>query len=260
MIDINKLEKEFKNFINSYNSEEAGFKLKVVHTYKVAANSKMIAEGLKLDKEDIDLAYLIGILHDIGRFEEINYFKQFDSVSFDHALYGVKILFEDNLIRQFIENNKYDNIIKVAIENHSRFKIEDGLDAKELLHAKIIRDADKLDNFRIKKEESLENIFPGIIKDENDIKNSTISDAVYKDIMNNKCVNIKDRKTPLDYWLCVLAFMFDLNFKSSYEFIIKNNYIDIIIDRFKYNNQNTKERLENIRKSVKEFINKSYKK
>lgn len=34
---------------------------------------------------------------------------------FDHADYGIKVLFKDNLIRKFIENNKYDNIIKKAI-------------------------------------------------------------------------------------------------------------------------------------------------
>lgn len=165
------------------------------------------------------------------------------------------MLFEDNLIRNFIEDDSYDKIIKLAINNHSRLKIEAGLSDKELVYAKIIRDADKLDNFRVKKEEDIKDIFPGIINSVEDIKNSKISDKVYDTIMNKKCVNIKDRKTPLDYWLCVLAFMFDLNFKTSFEIVRENNYVNIIIDRFEYTDSKTRTQLENIRKTMIEFVN-----
>ena len=123
--------------------------------------------------EEIKLAELIALLHDIGRFEEINFLKQFDSVRFDHASYAIKMLFEDNLIRTFIEDDRYDEIIKVAIYNHSRLAIEVGLNSQCLLHSKIIRDADKLDNFRVKKDEKIEAIFPGKVKSKDDIKKKT---------------------------------------------------------------------------------------
>ena len=63
---------------------------------------------LNLSEEDILLAELIGLLHDIGRFEQIkNYHTFLDKESIDHAEYGNKILFEDDLIRNFITE---DNI------------------------------------------------------------------------------------------------------------------------------------------------------
>ena len=100
------------------------------------------------------MARLIALLHDIGRFEQSkmssDVYDIADATFFDHAQYGVKILFEDNLIRNFIDDNSYDNIIYKAILNHNRLEIEEGLNEKELLHAKIIRDADKIDNFRVK--------------------------------------------------------------------------------------------------------------
>ena len=154
MIDIQKARIVFKKFLNKYNDKhELGFDLKVVHTYHVVDNAKTIATNLNLSEEDVNLAELIALLHDIGRFEELNFLKKFDSVGFDHASYGVKMLFDENLIRDFIEDNRYDDIIRVAIDNHSRLAIQDGLDERSLLHSKIIRDADKLDNFRVKKEE-----------------------------------------------------------------------------------------------------------
>ena len=165
MIDLNKARIAFKKYINSFdNKDDPGFNLKVVHTYHVVDNAIMISKKLGLSEEDVDLAALIAILHDIGRFDELKNLKKFDGVGNDHAMFASKILFEDNLIKNFIDTDEYNNIIKKAIENHNKKQIEDGLSDRELLHAKIIRDADKLDNYRVKQEEKIENIFPGIVK------------------------------------------------------------------------------------------------
>ena len=255
MIDIQKARIAFKKFLNKYNDKhELGFDLKVVHTYHVVDNAKTIATNLNLSEEDINLAELIALLHDIGRFEELNFLKKFDSVGFDHASYGVKMLFDENLIRDFIEDNRYDDIIRVAIDNHSRLAIQDGLDERSLLHSKIIRDADKLDNFRVKKEEKIEAIFPGKVKNKNDLESSAVSDKVFETVKDNKCVDIHDRTTLLDYWVCVLAFVFDLNFKETYQIVKDNDYINILIDRFKYNDSETITRMEYIRNIINDFI------
>jgi len=58
----------------------------------------------------------------------------------------------------------------------------------------------------------------------------------------------------LDYWVCVLAFIFDLNFKESYEIVKNNNYINILIDRFNYSNAITKKRMEDVRKIINDYI------
>lgn len=255
MINIEKAKKAFKNFLEQYNDKnQLGFELKVIHTYHVVENARKIAVKLNLSDEDIYLAELIGLLHDIGRFEEITSTKQFDSVSFDHASCGVKMLFENNLIRDFIEEDNYDEIIKYSIENHNKLSIQGELNDKCLLHSKIIRDADKLDNFRVKKEEDIRAMFPGKVKNEDDLQNSTLSSKVFTSIKNKKCVNIRDRVTILDYWVCVLAFIFDLNFKETFEIVKDNDYINILIDRFNYNDLNTKREMEYIRNILNDFI------
>jgi hypothetical protein len=164
------------------------------------------------------------------------------------------MLFEQNLIREFIEEDIYDEIIKIAISNHNRLAIEEGLDTRELLHAKIIRDADKLDNFRVKKEEKIEAIFPGRVKDKEHIEGSLVSDKVYETVLKQECVNIHDRQTALDCWVCILAFVYDLNFKETFEIIKELNYVDVLIDRFAYTKEETKERIENIRNVIKDYI------
>ncbi len=256
MIDAEKAKIAFKDFLNEYEDKsDLGFELKIVHTYYVAENAKKIAQELKLSKEDIELAELIGILHDIGRFEELKITKELNSVKFDHAGHGSKMLFEKGIIRKFIEDNQYDNIIKKAIENHSKLEIEKDLDERTLLHSKIIRDADKIDNYRVKKDEKVEAIFPKRVNKKEDMEESILSDRVYNTILDKKSVDIHDRVTSLDFWACILAFTFDLNFNVSYKIVKENDYINVLIDRFKYKDRETKNRMENIRKIINEYVN-----
>ena len=257
MIDIQKAKIAFKEFLEQYEDKEhLSFKLKVVHTYHVTENARKIAEKLNLEEEDIKLAELIGLLHDIGRFEELKVTNELNSIKFDHALYGSKMLFEQEMIRNFIEDNQYDEIIKKAIENHSKLEIEEGLDEKTLLHSKIIRDADKLDNYRVKKDERIEAIFPTRVNKKEDMEESFLSDKVYETVVNKQCVNIYDRVTPLDFWVCILAFTFDLNFDVTYKIVKENDYINVLVDRFDYKDKETKSRMENIRIIINEFIEK----
>ena len=247
-------EKIFYEYLNQYDTENGIIKLKIIHTFEVVKKSEYIAKGLNINTEDIELAKIIALLHDIGRFEQIKKFRFFDNKKLEHAKFGVIVLFKNGLIRKFIQEEKYDNIIKKAIYNHNKYAIEEGLDDRELLHCKIIRDADKLDNFRVRENDKFEDMFPGIYNKDT-INTETISPKVYNDFMNEKCIELKDRKTIIDYWVCVLAFIFDLNYDISLKYVKDKNYIDILIDRINYENRDTKVKMEEIRKCAKNYIN-----
>ena len=149
-IDIQKAKKEFLKYVENYNPEDEKIKIKINHIQRVADIAKNIAQQLELNEEDIKLAELIGLLHDIGRFEQVRLYHTFmDKDSINHGEFGVKLLFEEGLIRKFIETDKYDSIIKLAIINHNRLNIEQGLSDREYLHAQIIRDADKADIYSV---------------------------------------------------------------------------------------------------------------
>lgn len=254
MLDWKKSEESFKEYLKKYDLEDGSIKLKVRHTYGVIDLSEYISKKLNLSEEDIELAKLIALLHDIGRFEQIKTTGNFnDSKEMDHAEYGIKVLFEENLIRDFIDDDKYDDVIYKAILNHNKLNIEDGLNEKELLHSKIIRDADKLDNFRVKETEKLEDTFPGIYNEET-INYESISEKVLSDFMNAELIKLDDRKTQIDYWICILAFVFDLNFKESLEFVKDKNYMNILIDRIEYKNEDTKFKMEKIREFVNKYL------
>lgn len=257
MIDIENAKKVFKEFLEPYKNlpNQTGFDVKVQHTYRVTEMSKKLAQKLKLSDEDVQLAELIGLLHDIGRFEELKVLNRFDGVKFDHAECGVKMLFEDGLIKKFVEDEKYYHIIEKAIGNHSKLKIEENLDEKELLHSKIIRDSDKLDNYRIKSKDSSERLFSGIVHNTEEFENSKISPEVMNSVRNLECVKNSDRKEPLDYYISATAFIFDLYFKESIEIVKEKDYINCMIDRFNYKLPETKANMEEIRQILNNYLN-----
>lgn len=257
MIDIVKAEKAFKKYLENYDVSDDKVKLKATHTYGVVKAAEYLAEELKLDDENKSLAKLIALLHDIGRFEQTKMSKDVYDVAdkqfFDHAEYGVKILFEDKLIREFIEDEKYDNIIYKSILNHNKLEIEEGLNKEELLHAKIIRDADKIDNFRVKLTESFKVLLG--TDDTDAIFNDIISDKIYNDFMSKKLINISDNKTYLDRWSGYIAFIFDMNFDASLKYLKDNDLVNKCFDRLKYYNVETIIKINSMRNLAGEYIN-----
>ncbi|MDE7062189.1 MAG: HD domain-containing protein, partial [Lachnospiraceae bacterium] len=99
MIDRQKVSKAFGDYVGNYDSTDEKVRLKIEHTYRVSELCENIAHSLGLDEEDISLAWFLGILHDVGRFEQLkNYGTFIDAQSIDHAMYGAEILFEQGKI------------------------------------------------------------------------------------------------------------------------------------------------------------------
>ena len=133
MIDLQYAKKAFENYLNDYDQKNEKIKLKIVHTYGVMECSKKITEDMKLSAEDCELAQIIGLLHDIGRFEQLKCYNSFEPGTMDHAAFGVRILFEERLIRRFVEENKWDEIIKTAIGHHSDYCLKGITNERELM-------------------------------------------------------------------------------------------------------------------------------
>lgn len=248
-IDLDKAKEEFIKYTEYYDLTNENIERKQKHSLRVMQISEQIAKSLELSQEEIKLATLIGLLHDIARFEQYTKYKTFrDLDSIDHGDYGAEILQHD--MRKYIETTQYDEIIKKAVKNHNKYKIEEGLSAKEEIFAKIIRDADKIDILY----ESVEMFWQGR---EHIVENSTITEDVIEQF--NNCVQIKRRKerrleNSINEIVSVIAFIFDMNFKESFKIIKNQNYINKILDRYNIKDEYTKNEIEKIRIKANHYI------
>ena len=254
MIDMLVAKKAFANYVKNYDIQNDKIKLKVEHIERVSQIAKKLTIKLELNKEDVALAELIGLLHDIGRFEQIKRFNTFnDSKSVNHGEFGVHVLFnkQDGIIRKFVEDNQYDNIIKNAIFYHNKDKsdIPDDLTTRELLHIKILRDSDKTDILNILTYEKKETAW-----EKADLSDDVITEEIYKEFMENGRIDYHKKKTSADSLVGHFAYIFDFNFTDSIQYIKEKNYMEKIYNRFEFHNQETMKQYQNIYDKVVNYM------
>ena len=243
---MNKAIIEFLDYTNNYLDYGNMIDLKIKHTFRVMRLSEMLANNLDLDEEEIYIAKMIGLLHDIGRFEQWKVYNTFrDLISIDHADYGVSVLKKNNYIRKYVEEDKYDKLILKSIKYHNKYKLPKNLTKQEKKFIEIIRDADKIDI-----------LFLYTIRELDVELDEELSEYVYQTLLERNDVDRKKLKTKTDLLAVSLGFIFDINLKESVKYLKDKKYCDTIIDIYKKktNNKKLKNQLEEIRKIINNYI------
>lgn len=229
---------EFEKYVNIYDLTKEKIILKKNHSIRVMNLCVKYAKKLGFNDEDISLAKVIGLLHDIGRFEQLKEFNSFDDSNIDHADLGVKILFEEGLIKNFWSNKEDYELIEFAIKNHNKMKIEETTNERYLKFAKLIRDIDKMDIIYLL----------GYLS-ELDTKpiNDLINPKIINSIKNHELSNYKDIKNINDSIALKFAYTYDINYDECLEEFKQNLY-------YFYKQINFDERFKEIFETVNKYI------
>jgi HD superfamily phosphohydrolase YqeK len=72
-IDRDRAAHAFERYVERFDPQDPKIALKVEHTRRVADLAEKIARSLPegASPEYVDLAWLLGLLHDVGRFEQV---------------------------------------------------------------------------------------------------------------------------------------------------------------------------------------------
>lgn len=246
MVDFEQAKKEFINYTSQYDTSNSNIQRKIGHSFRVMQISKKLAQKLNLTSEQVEIATLIGLLHDIGRFTQYTKCSTFkDHQSFDHGDEGVKILEENSYIRKYIKEDNYDETIKKAIKNHNKYQLE--VNGEDAVFCKLIKDADKLDIFYEAKEM--------FWKQKNEvIKKEDISQEVVNQIENKELIKNEVKTSNVDHIIGIISFLYDIHFKATLEEIKKENYINAILDRFEYK-ESVQQQINEIKEQADKYIN-----
>ena len=249
VIEIEKAIEEFIKYTKNFDLSNNRIKGKQEHSLRVMRISEEIAKRLNWKKEEIEIATLIGLLHDIGRFEQYQEFKTFhDSRSVDHGDLGVKILQKDNTIRKYLKDKKYDEIILTSIEQHNKYKLKDVLPKETEKYCKLIKDADKIDILY----ESIIMFWQG---EEEEIENGIITQRVFEEFMNENLVKHEIKKEKIDEVVGFLSYVFDIFYKESLEILKEKKYFNDLIMKFNWKQEKTKEDMKKIEEKINEKLN-----
>lgn len=272
MINREKVKSAFRDYTNKYNADDGKIKLKIDHTYRVAELSDRICDSLRDGISEVvnlkkDIAWLIAMLHDIGRFEQVRRYGTFsDAESVDHAELSADILFKEGLIKEFPGEEcmgeecaggiaEYFGIIEKSIRSHNKYRIPEDYDDMILPYARIIRDADKIDILKVNVETPQEIIYDITTKE---LRTCCVSKEVMNAFNEEHCVLRSLKKTPIDNIIGHLSLIFELEFPVSFEIVREQGYyLKAIKIMEESENPKTRELTKAVRERLDKFIAKS---
>lgn len=266
----------FAEYVRNYDPSDEKIKLKIDHTYRVAGMCQRIAESLGLSEPDVDIAWLLGMLHDIGRFEQIRRFGTFNDVqSVDHAEFGADLLFKEGLIRKFaegyyeecelarsgneeaeqiIKNNEHHNkdtgLLEMAIRQHNKYRVKEDLTERQRMFCDILRDADKVDIFKVNADIPMEIIYDVTTEE---LKNGIITKEVLESFYKKETVLKSVRRSAVDHIVGHISLLFELVYKESYRQAKEQGYVYKLLD-FKSDVPEINAEFDDMRKYVDEFL------
>ncbi len=224
----------FAVYTSSFKFAEEGdqknIRLKERHTHEVCRNIVLIARGSSLADGKLMLAELIGLFHDVGRFPQYEKYKTFrDSISENHAALGASILSEKGILERLSEEER--DLVLSSVKFHNALAMPDLANDEARLFLKLIRDADKLDIWRVfveyyeSEEEDRASAVGLGLPDDPGYSGDALSYIFKEQVAPLSCLrNLNDFK------LTQLSWVFDLNFRETFRLLQERGYVDRILE------------------------------
>jgi len=234
-VQLERLKSWFAGYVDGFYGNDdyidANLKLKEIHTEYVCREARFIAEKAGLGESDVLIAEAVGLMHDVGRFEQFQKYQTYaDRKSVDHSELAVEIIEKENVLAELDAADK--EAIIVAVKLHSQIRLPENLDENTLLHCQIIRDADKLDIYRVLLEKYKMHLADpeGFRLELEHPDDDYYSEEMIESLMNEKQIDYGQLRTLNDMKLLLLAMVYDINFRPTFAKIKEQGYLQEIID------------------------------
>ncbi len=236
-MEQNQLER-FKRWFSQYSDRffgddeyvNANLRLKQDHTKRTCEEIRLLAAELALDDNEKRIAELTALFHDVGRFSQFAQYRTYnDSRSIDHGQRGIQVLREEGVLDSLPAEER--QWVETAVGLHGRKSVPSALKGRALLFTKLIRDADKIDIFRVVTDcyERFRND-PGSFTLEVELPDEPeYCPKVLDAVRNEQMVNWADLRTLTDAKLCQLGWVYDLNFTASLKRIDECGFLTKLI-------------------------------
>ncbi|MGB7582688.1 MAG: HD domain-containing protein [Sedimentisphaerales bacterium] len=232
---LNGFKAWFDKFVAGfYGNDEyinANIKLKEEHSGRVCTEMLYLADELHPEGNQRLLAETIALFHDVGRFPQFAKYQTYsDPKSTNHCLLGLEVLQKENILAQLPDDER--ETIETAIRYHGEKELPNNLTGDTLLFSKMIRDADKLDIFNV--------VIKAYIQQRDDPDNFKLeiempdepgfTPEVLEAILTGRRIDYKMLRTWNDMKLCILGWVYDVNFVPTLRRLKERRYLETIFE------------------------------
>lgn len=213
-------------FLDTDREGAGNIQLKIVHTRKVCEAMGLICTGEGLSAEDTRTALAIALLHDVGRFPQYRRWRTFrDSDSDNHARLAIDVIRAEKLLDELDPGERL--LIEEAVRFHNLLEIPDQVQSPSRLFINLIRDADKLDIWRV---------FAELLSLPPDQRASAatlgfsdlpeqVSEECVKTLANGSIVRLDNVRTLNDFKLLQISWVYDLNCATARRMVLERGHI-----------------------------------
>ena len=231
---LTQLKEWFTQYVSGYYTGAYDFdrniRLKEDHTHRVCQNMLLICRSLNMPPADCCLAEAIALFHDVGRFEQYRRYQTFnDMKSKNHAYLGLQVMARHRVLSG--KDIQERRILTHAIACHNAATLPDQDSERALLFKKLIRDADKLDIWKVVIDYYRERSVNPNKTIELDLSDRPeCSPEALNALRKGRFARMQDMKTLNDFKLLQISWAFDLNFKKSFQILRERQYIERIAE------------------------------
>jgi len=230
--DLDRLQSWFDGYVRTFrDTDPEGLKnilMKEDHTRKVCQVMDALSAGEGLSAEDGRIAAAVALLHDVGRFPQYLKWRTFrDSESDNHARLSVEVMREQHLLEGLTSAERI--LIEEAVRFHNLLSLPERLKSSTDLFLRLIRDADKLDIWRVfldffttPENERASAVLLGLPE------HPDVSPACLTALAGCHVVRLKTVACVNDFKLLLISWVFDLNFRTSYRLLQGSGYLQAL--------------------------------
>ncbi|MCF8233005.1 MAG: HD domain-containing protein [Bacteroidales bacterium] len=244
----------FEGYIKKFHSDDPAFQrnieLKRNHSRRVWKNAADLGKSISLSENDQLIIETSGLLHDVGRFEQFKRYGTFsDNKSVNHGWLGVEVIKKKEILRVLEKEERED--VYTTILNHNKKKLPGDKNERQLTFIKLIRDADKLDIWRMVTDYycshgETNNTLQLDLPDEPYVTLKNIDD-----LLKGRLVDLRNLHTLNDFKLLQVGWVYDLNFERSYEILEEKGYLTKI-----FSSLPDTEEVKQVREKIMEYMKK----
>jgi hypothetical protein len=239
-VDLQFFKDWFKEYISQYlelpGDRVKPIRLKEQHTERTCKETVFIGGESGLNQKDLLLAETIALFHDIGRFPQWERYSTFvDSASADHAVLGTEILTQEQILLPL--SGEEQEIIQNAVRHHNIRELPVDLPPRQLLFSRLLRDADKLDIWRlvISELEGHGNLVESLA---GEIPMSrTYTREIAASLMEGKVPDFSSVRNRYDMILLRLGWIFDVNFPVTCKQVLDRGYVEKLCNNLPSNGE-----------------------
>ncbi|MGW8272784.1 MAG: HD domain-containing protein [Thermodesulfovibrionales bacterium] len=231
--ELSALKQWFSRYVRAFYSDvvedQRNIVLKEAHTARVCENMRTVAAEEGFRGGELLLAETVALLHDVGRFPQYARFKTFrDSRSVNHAELGTEIIEREGILSTLLPEQR--EIVLASVRFHNAFGLPALKSPDAMTFLKLIRDADKLDIWRVFIE------YYGAPAGERasavalDVPDTPeFSREILACLREGRVAPLAKVSTLTDYKLLQLSWMHEIHFDATCRLIIERDFIGRLV-------------------------------